>query len=360
MSPRAGTRLPSLDGWRAVSITLVLGAHCIGKAGFPKAWENGFTWLFDGNLGVRFFFVLSGFLISWLLLGESDARHAISFKDFYLRRAIRILPVYGMFLVALGLLGCFTVYHTTTTEWITNLTFTRNFIFGGPASRHLWSLSVEEQFYLLWPALFVLSGYGRRWWLTLLVLGGPMLIAPLARVIAYLHPHFAWPLFTTLSTLNYFDSLAYGCAGAICLSRAPEAVGRWVANSWMTALAVAAIALPYVLTHKERFGLFTVPLGPMLQGLAFTFLLIKSVLNPRGIFSVLNWAWVKWLGVLSYSIYIWQQLFYSDAKDLGWPESVWFLRFPGWLLAAVLTATLSYYLLEKPLLKLRARLRPKV
>ncbi len=339
---------------------MVLGYHCIGKAGFPSAWETSFKWLFDGNLGVRFFFILSGFLISWLLIGESDAKHKISFKDFYLRRAIRILPVYWAFLIALALVGCFTVYHTGGREWATCLTFTRNFIFGGPASRHLWSISVEEQFYLAWPALFALSGYGRRLGITLLALGGPMLIAPLARVITYLHPHFAPPLFTNLSTLNYFDSLAYGCVGALCLARAPQVVERWVAKPWMTVMAVVAILIPYVLIHIEKFGIFTVPVGPMAQGVAFTFLLLQSVLMPRGLFSVLNWAWVKWIGVLSYSIYIWQQLFYSDAADLGWPESVWFLRFPGWLLAAIVTAALSYYLLEKPLLKLRARLRPKI
>ncbi len=65
-------RLPSLDGWRAASILMVLGAHCKFAADFPAALATPFLWLFDGNLGVRMFFVISGFLITWLMLVEHD------------------------------------------------------------------------------------------------------------------------------------------------------------------------------------------------------------------------------------------------------------------------------------------------
>jgi len=94
----AGRRLPSLDGWRAVSILIVLGFHCTFASGFPSALRPVFHWLFDGSLGVRFFFVISGFLITWLLLCEHEQRGAINLRSFYIRRALRILPVYLVFL----------------------------------------------------------------------------------------------------------------------------------------------------------------------------------------------------------------------------------------------------------------------
>src|SRR5580658_6559266 len=86
------TRFPSLDGWRAVSILLVLGYHCQFAVGFPKYLDPVIYWLFDGNLGVRFFFVLSGFLITHLLWHEHHQAGGLCLRKFYARRALRILP----------------------------------------------------------------------------------------------------------------------------------------------------------------------------------------------------------------------------------------------------------------------------
>src|ERR1017187_6342941 len=145
-------RLPSLDGWRAISIMMVLGAHAEHTNGFPNAFHAIFKWLFDGTLGVLFFFVISGFLITWLLVFENDRSGHINLKHFYARRALRILPVYYAFILTLVCLQLFTVYTQSVSAWIGNLTFTTNFVTANVwPSGHLWSLSVEEQFYLLWP-----------------------------------------------------------------------------------------------------------------------------------------------------------------------------------------------------------------
>src|SRR5882724_7345116 len=98
----ASSRLPSLDGWRAVSILMVLGAHCQHVNGFPNALHGTFSWLFDGNLGVRFFFIISGFLITWLMVLERDQTGGVNLRHFYARRALRILPVYFTFILALA------------------------------------------------------------------------------------------------------------------------------------------------------------------------------------------------------------------------------------------------------------------
>src|SRR5580692_2987014 len=138
------TRLQSIDGWRAVSIILVLGGHLHFSNAFPAADERVVGWFFDGNWGVRFFFVISGFLITHLLLQEHAKNGFISLRHFYLRRAYRILPVCIAYLIVLGV---FTQYSQSASMWLANFTFTTNFVETHHPSptTHLWSLGVEEQ-----------------------------------------------------------------------------------------------------------------------------------------------------------------------------------------------------------------------
>jgi peptidoglycan/LPS O-acetylase OafA/YrhL len=356
------SRLPSLDGWRALSIALVLGAHSIITPGFPPALRTTFTWLFDGDLGVRFFFIISGFLITWLITLENDHIGRVNLKQFYIRRALRILPVYFAFMLVLAGLQHFTPYTQSGAVWAGNLTFTTNFIGCNWPSAHLWTLAVEEQFYLLWPCLFVFchiaaGGYRRA----VLVLALPVLLAPACRVISYLHWHPAilGPAFTPHSFFNYCDSLAVGCACAIMLARKPGHV-QWLCQAHFkssTTVAILLILTPYVLCKLSLLGIITVPLGNAMQAWGFAILLLQSVTSPAHMFyRMLNWSWFCQIGVLSYSIYIWQQIFCTKVETFGL-GNVWWMSYPGWLVAVIVTATGSYYGLEKPMLKLRARFR---
>jgi len=103
------SRLPSLDGWRALSIAMVFGSHVAMAS--PKGETSGFGWFFDGRLGVRFFFVISGFLITWLLLQEAKHSGRVNLRHFYVRRFLRILPVYYTVVLVLCALQWFTRYH---------------------------------------------------------------------------------------------------------------------------------------------------------------------------------------------------------------------------------------------------------
>ena len=132
---------------------MVLCGHSQFVNYYSPKWNPVLYWL-DGP-GVLCFFVISGFLITWLLLVENDHRGRISLKHFYIRRALRILPVYYTFLLTVAVLQYFTPYSQNYMEWIGNLTFTQNFIESPHTTGHLWSLSVEEQFYLLWPVTLV-------------------------------------------------------------------------------------------------------------------------------------------------------------------------------------------------------------
>ena len=351
-------RFPCLDGWRAVSILIVLGSHC-GHTGLPDSLVPTVWWLFSGKMGVRFFFVISGFLITSLLLQEYDRRGKISLRRFYARRALRILPVYYAFLLVVFALQHFTAWHQSGAAWLGNLTFTTNYLGDNWVTGHLWSLAVEEQFYVLWPILLVAIGCQNSKGL-FIALALPVVVAPLVRVIGYTKtaPIILQPFFSEYSFLQHFDSLAVGCLAAVLLVRkehlVSQALGRFKRGGVL--LALVLIFTPHVLSRLLVAGMFTVPLGDSCQAIGFGMLILQGVLFPGG-FAPLNWPVIRNLGVLSYSLYIWQQLFCASPKFFGWPD-LWFMSMPGWLFAALLTAMLSYYCFEKPLLGLRARFRP--
>ena len=103
--------------------------------------------------------------------------------------------------------------------------------------------------------------------------------------------------------------------------------------------------------------MLSIPLGHSLEGLGFALLLLQSIMTPnRTPFQCLNWGWMCRLGVLSYSIYIWQMIFCSPPATFGLGH-VWWMSFPWWILSALAVAILSFYGLERPLLKLRGRFR---
>ena len=359
-TPNSG-RLPSLDGLRAVSISLVLGSHSVHAQGFPAEWEGCFRWLFDGALGVRCFFTISGFLITYLMLLEVQRSGRGSLRNFYLRRTLRILPVYFLFLLALGGLQMATPFSLTSAQWISSLTFTVNFFPGVWSNGHLWSLAVEEQFYLIWPFLFVLAGLAGQMRRATLLLLVPLVSAPVFRVIGYTGwagPELRW-LFNSASFLMHMDGLAMGCLAAFLFHgerlRIEQLIGAWPKAVCLTALGL--IGLPYVLSRLFLGGIFTVPLGPTTQSLGFTLLLLLGIVRPTwGGYRLLNWAPICQVGVLSYSLYLWQQIFCSPPQDFG-VDAVWWMSFPGWLFAAFAAAAVSYYAFELPLVQLRARYR---
>lgn len=350
-------RLPSLDGWRAVSIAMVLGAHSMGTAGFPPALAPAFQWLSSGTIGVRFFFVISGFLITWLLAAERERTGEIDLRAFYRRRCCRILPVYFAYLLVLGVLQLFTAFRLSPSVWLNSFTFTINFVDAPWPAAHLWSLSVEEQFYLLWPPIVAGCAVAtRRFWYVLAV---PLLLAPLCRTGAYLgiFPSALAPFFSYHSFFCHFDALAVGC-GFAALLRSPRSIlgsAMFACPRWVVfGIAALMIILPHASTQLRTGGIIAVPLGPTLQASGFALLLVQSVLFPEWrCYRLLNWPVVQAIGVLSYSIYIWQQIFCSGPGEFGW-KSAWWTSFPGWLVPVFCVAWLSYRWIEKPLLRFRA------
>ena len=172
----APARIPSLDGLRAISIALVLFAHTSGTAFFPS-----FVFLRRhlGNFGVRVFFVISGYLITTLLLKELDKTGRISLKLFYIRRVFRIFPAAYFYLAVAAVLLAFGLVELEWNDIVFGFTYTTNYDPVRPwHTIHLWSLSVEEQFYLIWPATLAFLGRRRA----MVAAAAMIAVAPLLRI----------------------------------------------------------------------------------------------------------------------------------------------------------------------------------
>src|SRR5215831_9629535 len=171
-------RIPSLDGLRAISIAFVFVGHLAGTRGFPVPAAAGNA-VNIAELGVHVFFVISGYLITRLLLQETASSGRIDLGNFYLRRTLRIFPPYYALLAALlaaDLLGAVALHRH---DILRAMTYTTNYDEGRSwYVGHTWSLSVEEQFYLLWPAVVLLARPRRA----VLAAAAVVLAVPIIRV----------------------------------------------------------------------------------------------------------------------------------------------------------------------------------
>ena len=345
-------RLPSLDGWRALSIIMVVAAHTKHTFDFPEKLDVYFKWLFDGDLGVRTFFIISGLLITWLLLNEEKAKGSISLKKFYIRRVLRIWPVYYAFLFVLLLLQLFASYHQDLSVWIGNMVFMTNYFGAKWTSGHLWSLAVEEQFYFIWPLLLVFVKKKRK---LLVLLFVPLCIAPVSRVITYLQPSaFPWKtIFCGYSFFNYWDSIAVGCLAALILFHKKTIIEKYLKT--LVLISPFLIFVPYILSKLFLLGHFTVSVGPLLQAVGICSLILHSLTNTKlVIYKALNYPVCVGIGTLSYSIYIWQMIFCTKPTDLGFNGSFLF-SWKTWFIPVLLFAIISYNFFEKPFLRLRKK-----
>jgi peptidoglycan/LPS O-acetylase OafA/YrhL len=314
-------RIPSLDGLRAISVSFVLIGH-LARAGYtPDALK-----VYAGS-GVRMFFVISGYLITTILLNEHSRTSTINLREFYLRRAYRILPAASTFMLFA------TVMYWHELRWIdigAMFTYLVNYDGGGPwMIGHLWSLGVEEQFYLIWPSALNMFHRQRVALLCTAVAFGPIFSA-----ICY---YFKVPG----GGYTYFPAtagnLAIGCLLAIYGSKIPK-ISPWIA----LAMLLAIILIPYYPANTPPRTIVELFVLSPTMNCCMAGLLQHVVQRP---YRLLNIAPVVWLGKISYSLYLWQQPFFFAPP--GNP--------PYKLLVAVGLACLSYYFVETPFLKVREK-----
>ncbi len=345
---RSPERLAGLDGLRALSIALVLVGH--GRNLLPSGALTGF-WgecLSNHRLGVSIFFVISGFIITWILVQERSRTGRIHLGLFYQRRVFRIFPAFYFFLTCLGVLSSLGYVAVPAREWVAVVFFYWNYLPGATTwwVGHFWSLAVEEQFYLVWPACLVLASLHRA----RALVWGVVVAAPILRLLTYafcpqLRDRIAWLAHTQI------DLMAFGCAAAL-LARPLQGWPTWrkIPGVWAAAAVVFTFFLSTALTDWGRSA-YGLTFRNTLEGLSIALLLVWLIQNPRGFWGrVFNQPVVAYVGRISFSLYLWQQLFLSE-------QSPFALGLAGGLAATFGLAIFSYHLVEQPFLRLGARLR---
>lgn len=339
--------LPTLDGWRTIAILLVIGSHdqLHRIAGVPLTWLH----FRAGEYGVALFFALSGLLICSRLLQEEVTRNRIDLKAFYIRRIFRIQPAALVYLAFICVLIAFGAISRTDNGVLSALLSARNYLGGsykGDAwyTTHFWSLAVEEHFYLFLPALLVVI---RRYRL-------PVFLALFVLVEA-VHLGLSW--------LYWLPNPHTDLQGAIILLGALAAI-LLTHNSfrelcvrllqpWLV-LSVVLLLWIRLATHNGRFNylifILTLPL-----------LLLSTMLHPASLASrVLETPPFQFIGRISYSLYLWQQLFFLryQVAPTGPASNPLSLLQHTWLRYCALPAVAiaSYYWVERPLIRLGHRL----
>lgn len=344
MAPQLPSHIPSLDGLRAVSIMLVL----IGHAALTVDTSGFLTHLHHlGNLGVRFFFIISGFLITTLLLKEQGRYGRISMRGFYARRALRVFPASLAYIGIIAACSAFGWLVLQPGDVIHALTYTMNYnLVRAWWLSHLWSLSVEEQFYLLWPGLLWWAGTRRglqtAWMVVLLV--------PLVRALMWFALHASDSAMTKHFEANA-DVLAMGCLLSMHFNRLSESARyRQFQTSWLFwPLVLGLVVGGNGMFLVSRASFYVV--GQSIVNVGAVLCVDWCIRNVDGVIGrLLNWRPVVYIGVLSYSLYLWQNVFLNP-DWVAWPT-----RFPLNLLLALLMAVASYNLVERPFLDLKRRI----
>jgi peptidoglycan/LPS O-acetylase OafA/YrhL len=337
---------PALDGFRGVAILLVVLDHL------------GFLGAQAGFVGVDIFFVLSGFLITSLLIAEWQQFQTISFKSFYWRRALRLLPALITMLTVFLIYLCFVsplkmvvqnlryaleaLFYFTNWATIMTLGERANHLFN-----HTWSLSIEEQFYLIWPAVLFFSLRFTRTktsllWLVLL----GALLSDLVRII-----------FVTMDVTNFWryycgldtraDSLLIGCFAGAAISFRLLPRRRWLEIIFKISAAISVVALIFFARQEQELhSAWMYCAGWFLISVCAAAIIVQVVFVKNLLNLCLESSPLVYVGKISYGLYLWHYPTFYIIKSFHRPH---------WQCAAVpIVAALtliSYYFIELPFLR---------
>jgi peptidoglycan/LPS O-acetylase OafA/YrhL len=336
---------PTLDGLRAVAILMVIFHHLTYSSG------DAYTTFFNGPLGVLIFFVLSGFLITTLCIKEKVTTGDISLKKFYTRRALRIFPVAYLYLVVLIILNIVFkldvpyICIAGAALYVMDISSIFRKIYYSYLPGHYWSLSVEEQFYLIVP--FFLKRKFRQYLLLIFLI---VFTLPLLIYLQYLFPILNGPIpYAITHVLIKFQAIGTGCLFSVLTFKYDLDLNL---RTWVRGLInFSLLALILFIKYNDVFNLRNMFVGVLSSFLIGCFIVINIKPGKDLVFKILNLKIVTTIGVLSYSIYIWQQIFTSRDKNLPF----WIASEPYNLIWIAVVSCASYFLYERYFLKLKAR-----
>jgi peptidoglycan/LPS O-acetylase OafA/YrhL len=339
--------IQSLDGLRAIAITLVILWHITFGLNCPSFIYTMGKYLELGNSGIQLFFVVSGFLITGLLLKEKAETGSIHLKRFYLKRLLKICPVYFAYILVIAILKVIGIAQIGGKDFLGPILFVSDFLGSSWLLAHTWTLSVEVQFYLILPLIFI---FLPRNYIFLIAV---ILLYDLFYFFVRLNP----ALFVFRGLFLALPPVIFGSMLSLALYK------NWlkkIHSVLMHPLFAFSLILSLIiffprLYHPARF--LRIPYDYIVSSLLMTAFLYYAVhCNTRNlVYRILNNRLIVYIGLMSYGIYIWQQLFFA-------PEPV-FTAYPAWtafplnVILALATALLSYNFIEKPFLRLKAKLK---
>jgi len=335
-------RVRYIDTWRFFAIALVIISHIIEFS--HPIWREmfpGLIWRVHplGRLGVHIFFCISGYVICRGMMNEVARSGSLSMRDFYLRRVCRIFPPLFLYLLFLALMTAAGVIDMSIVQFMQSALFLCNIeMLGGCGwyAAHTWSLAYEEQFYLIFPMLFVGLAIARKRGRLLQVIG--ILIATVLLAHLSAQPALAY-------YLSIFSYMLWGCAFALYEDKVAPWLKRIPVALWYAGCAVLLgvnfVALPTLLMEVVY---------PLAAPLIICAVVFGTPLHQRPIGKVFGYAFLAYLGQISYTIYLWQQ---AATKDHGFASP--FVVF-GLLGCVFVLAHFSYKYLEMPSTQLGRRL----
>jgi peptidoglycan/LPS O-acetylase OafA/YrhL len=343
---------PALDGLRGVAILTVIATH----ANMASGWA--------GDVGVDIFFVLSGFLITSLLIEERERFGSISLKGFYARRVLRLLPALIVMLAVVAIWHALTnpqVAPRTALDALIALFYSSNWMFALGLRQpvhvfaHTWTLSIEEQFYLWWPIVLILllRRTGTRASLLHWVTFG-MLILAVERVVLFAGmPRGAYN-WLSYATDARADTLLMGCAAAVLLSsKAIPRDGKLrVAlrySAWLIGIpGLILIGIPAALSA----GFCAIGLHIAVAFFAVLILLEAVVSKVAMLAWLLSRRWLVYIGKISYGLYLWHYPIFGEVQARKWPLRYELVIELG---LTVFATVVSFYLIEQSALKLKRK-----
>lgn len=339
--------IPGLDGLRAIAVLIVMVAHL------------GFEHIVPGGFGVTVFFFISGFLITRLLLAESE-KNGIGLRDFYARRFVRLYPaLLFMLLGTVAIYGLLGIGGATATELTAGIFYFTNFyqVFIRTTTdslpfmpwTHLWSLAVEEHFYLIFPAFMLLCC--KNWKRAAMILIAVLIAVPFWRIFIMFGTTLPYADYNYMMTDTRIDSVAWGCLLSVLLHiKGNLKAFRPLLGVVPTLLAGVGIIASFLIRDET----FRYTLRFTLQGAAL-FVLVLNFYYLKVLSFAINiaeWKWLAWIGKLSYALYLWHVPIH-DVMHRFMDRSP--LSLFATIIVSFTLAAFSFYIVEKPFIALRKR-----
>ena len=340
------SHFPGLDGLRGISIIIVISSHL--------AMYTPITDYINGGIGVEIFFVISGFLITSLLLKEKIKHGVVSFKNFYIRRFLRIVPVAYLFLIVIIILNNRLKLGVPVKSFFASFLYVRNIPFKNTYdwyTAHFWSLSVEEQFYIAFP-FFIVSRTNKFIIVAVLII----LTLPLLNILGFnnvgvFYSNHIIHVFTFILIHLLGKGTAAILAGSlysILLFKKVIVIEKLRSNYYLSFILLIIGFLVFMRISFLYNDYLAVILFPVITG----YIILLNLKERNLLRNILENPILTKIGVLSYSLYIWQQFFIQK-----W----YFFKYSDTIIVRVLmiffVSSISYYFFEKFFLRYKAKFK---